>query len=295
MFNLLNLNCFINNEYLTLYYELISNNIGKEALKFKTQEHHFIPISYYTLKYNIIKGENGNNDESKKKADSDPNNFKVNLLYKDHILAHYYLCLCTEGQINYLLKEAFFKMSSIKYISKDIDIKKLDKYQEIYESYMKLKSEDKKLKKWASNHFSSFYSNMDEIGRKEFGYKINEGRKKLGWEPLEDIIKRVSKEKLNHYYIETNHSKEETAKHFNTNCSKIDDLMNYYSLHKFRTKHMCLEIINNLNRDIDKIKRLYIIEDCTQRYLANLYNCNVNTIQEFLHNNKIYKVKSYTK
>lgn len=67
------------NEYLDLYEQLINNNLLTVKEKFKTHLHHSIPCACY---------------ESRATADKDPTNLKVNLLFKDHILAHYYLCLC---------------------------------------------------------------------------------------------------------------------------------------------------------------------------------------------------------
>lgn len=50
-------------------------------MKFKTQLHHIIPRKYYT--YNKLEINNSREN-------------LVNLLYKDHILAHYYLALCAK-------------------------------------------------------------------------------------------------------------------------------------------------------------------------------------------------------
>ena len=78
---------FIDNKYLTLYCDLISKNLTRVREKYKTQAHHAIPCACY---------------KNRKTADIDGNNFKVNLLFKDHIVAHYYLCLCAkESQIRY--------------------------------------------------------------------------------------------------------------------------------------------------------------------------------------------------
>lgn len=45
----------------------------------------------------------------------------VNLLYKDHILGHYYLCLCTEGVLQYKLANAFFHLVARKWKYEDFD------------------------------------------------------------------------------------------------------------------------------------------------------------------------------
>lgn len=77
--NLLSLNFVVDNVYLDKYCELIESNRNTKREKFKTQKHHIIPRCYY--KYNKL-----NVDNSKDNL--------INLLYKDHILAHIYLSMC---------------------------------------------------------------------------------------------------------------------------------------------------------------------------------------------------------
>lgn len=47
----------------------------------------------------------------------------VNLYYKDHILAHYYLCLCTEGTFKGKLANSFFHLTSRRWKLKGFDPK----------------------------------------------------------------------------------------------------------------------------------------------------------------------------
>ena len=71
---LIKLGFVIDNEYLDKYCELIELNKNTQKEKFKTQAHHIVP-RYTKLNNNEI----------------------VNLTYKDHILAHYYLCFCSSN------------------------------------------------------------------------------------------------------------------------------------------------------------------------------------------------------
>ena len=80
---LLNLNIFIQNEYFNKYVELITNNLKTKREKFKTQKHHIIPRCYF--KHESIKD----------KAIIEDKTNLVNLSYANHILAHYYLSLCS--------------------------------------------------------------------------------------------------------------------------------------------------------------------------------------------------------
>ena len=81
---LLDFGIFYENDYLEKYVDLIESNRDRPKEKYKTNKHHIVPQSYYK-RYNIV-------------VDNSDNNI-INLLYKDHILAHYYLCLCTNGTI----------------------------------------------------------------------------------------------------------------------------------------------------------------------------------------------------
>ena len=71
---LLGLGVIINNEYLDLYCLLVEQNLTRKREKYKTQLHHVIPCALYT---------------SRAAANADESNIKINLLFKDHILAHY--------------------------------------------------------------------------------------------------------------------------------------------------------------------------------------------------------------
>lgn len=78
---LLETNLFIDNEYFEKYIELIVNNRVAYS-KGKTNRHHIIPKYYYKDKGLDI-------DNSEENI--------VTLLYKDHILAHYYLSMCSKS------------------------------------------------------------------------------------------------------------------------------------------------------------------------------------------------------
>lgn len=67
------------NTYLTKYFEVISNNLSTVRKVHETQKHHIVPKCVF--KYMGIAVD-----------DSDGNT--VNLRYTDHIIAHYYLCMC---------------------------------------------------------------------------------------------------------------------------------------------------------------------------------------------------------
>ena len=130
---LLSLGVFLDNEYLDFYCTLIINNKDTIKERFITQKHHIIPKTYYKL----------NNIE----INNSKNNI-VNLLYKDHILAHYYLCLCikaTEKKLAYRLQNSFLHLikadANNKKKIENFNLAKLQYYQEIYTNWKALNSE----------------------------------------------------------------------------------------------------------------------------------------------------------
>lgn len=83
---------FIDNNYLSMYIELINNSVIDEGYSdvYTIYKHHIIPKAYFNL--------------NKIDIDNTSNNI-VELTYKNHILAHYYLYKCTDG---YLKSKMFF-------------------------------------------------------------------------------------------------------------------------------------------------------------------------------------------
>lgn len=134
----LNLGSFSDNEYLDKYCNLIFQHLDFPREIGKTQRHHFIPICYYKQKYNCH-----SRKDAGLYARSDENNFIINLPYKNHILAHYYLSLFSEDRLLRGLFNAFDKQlrgnpnkgesNSEATIKKYLADLELEKYQELYE------------------------------------------------------------------------------------------------------------------------------------------------------------------
>lgn len=105
------------NMWLEEYITLINN----ELIKSETQRHHIIPRLYYTLKQIPINNTKEN---------------LVNLSYKDHVLAHYYLARCGIGEFKKRNCLAFISMTNYKKKvtkeNKELFIS-LDAYKELLE------------------------------------------------------------------------------------------------------------------------------------------------------------------
>ena len=71
---------FLDNKYLDMYVDLLYKNRNTLYIRNATNNHHIIPKSYYK--------------RLKKPINNSSENI-VTVLFKDHVLAHYYLYLCT--------------------------------------------------------------------------------------------------------------------------------------------------------------------------------------------------------
>lgn len=118
---------FIENDYLVKYCQLIESNKRTKQFSKETHKHHVLPRSWFKLTGKTV---------------NDCLNNLVNLTCRYHILAHYYLCLCTEDPFRYANELGLFCLESD--IKNDVDkhlLRNLPLYNNIYEDYMlKLKS-----------------------------------------------------------------------------------------------------------------------------------------------------------
>ena len=115
------LNIVEENDYLDKYVDIIIQNINTQKERNKTQRHHIIPRAYYSQMNLEI-------DDSYMNT--------VNLRYKDHILAHYYLYLCGKGDFKYSNAKAFrYMLNNIDIPTDDKELMKtLEYYEQIYNS-----------------------------------------------------------------------------------------------------------------------------------------------------------------
>lgn len=114
---------FVDNEFLEQYCTLVERHRRTTKQASVTNAHHIIPRSWF--------------DINKKEVDNSLSNL-VNLPYREHVLAHYYLCLCTTGKLQYANQLAFFclltRKKKMNVVEKQL-VHKLPMYNIIYESY----------------------------------------------------------------------------------------------------------------------------------------------------------------
>ena len=119
---------FQDNEYLLKYCQLIERNARTPIRPKQTHKHHIIPKSWFKLTHTCVNNYLNN---------------LVNLTQRDHFLAHYYLCLCTNDPFRYANQLALMCLLSLKnnnVVDKHL-LCNLPLYNYIYEDYiLKLKS-----------------------------------------------------------------------------------------------------------------------------------------------------------
>lgn len=123
---------FVDNEYLDKYVQLVERNRRTPRRGKDINSHHIVPRSWFKI--------------HKQTVDNSLSNL-VNLVYRNHTLAHYYLCLCTEGQLQYANELALILLVSRKKlnISDKLLVQGLPLYNNIYEDYLQKKQSCYKL------------------------------------------------------------------------------------------------------------------------------------------------------
>lgn len=192
---LIEIDLVVENEYLDKYVELIEKNLNRPKEKFKTQNHHIIPKYYF-------KDNNLDVDNSKSNL--------VNLLYKDHILAHYYLALCSKcDKFICHNKNAILHIAGNRYLNIQLKntlndfINNLDNYQFIYEKSREVTSIKHKGKiisletrmKESISHKGKKYKPMSEEGKRNIS--ISHKGKKPPVFNNEKIAKKISETRIN--------------------------------------------------------------------------------------------------
>lgn len=117
---------FIDNEYLNRYVQLVERHRRTSRRAGNTNSHHIVPRSWYKLHSLPV--------------DNCLSNLVV-LPYREHTLAHYYLCLCTDGNLQYANELALILLVSRKKLntSERLLVQGLPLYNNIYEDYLQKK------------------------------------------------------------------------------------------------------------------------------------------------------------
>ena len=112
---------FVDNEYLKKYSQVIERNTRTKMMPRFTHKHHIVPKCWYKL--------------MRLEIDNSFTNL-VNLSQREHFLAHYYLCLCTDDPFKYANELALVCLKNTKHnIQEQELLQLLPLYNNIYEDY----------------------------------------------------------------------------------------------------------------------------------------------------------------
>lgn len=123
---LVKLDILIDNEYLDKYVDLVYSCLTNTWIKYKCQRHHIVPRCYY--KFNNLP------------VNNDSENIVIMLHYQ-HLLAHYYLTLCSKEDyfrdanalaFRNAVNHSWYK-SNCDYVEERILIENLPEYQQLVE------------------------------------------------------------------------------------------------------------------------------------------------------------------
>ena len=220
------------NNYLEKYINLILDNLNTPKEKYKTQCHHIIPKCYF-------KNNNLSIDDS--------SNNKVNLLYKDHILAHYYLCLCTKNKLYYQMTIAFTNLSK----GKNGFQLNLDEYQQLYEDRKEYSSslrQGKSGTKWTEEHRLKFIksrtgkpSNMSEENRLKQSQRAKNNTYRLGTNMSDYTKQLISSHNKGKILSSDSRNKISLAKTGFKYTEKSKELMRLNGKEKYSKPVVCVE------------------------------------------------------
>lgn len=249
--HLLSLDYFIDNEYLDFYCSLIEQNKNRIYESGKTEQHHIIPRAIFRLQ--------GFESESKAPNKLVNKNNLVNLLYRDHLLAHFYLCKCAKEDYKKLACFTFTRM--VSQIDKD-KRPTLDSLNEInLEEYEKLK----------------YLANLYMVENKNIRNK----------HIFKDDIKRIDLNEVIEYYIKQNHTITESIKKFNTTKANLLTILRLNNIYK--NKGFDPNLKNIITKDV--LEKYYIIENHTWDETVKFFGISQDTLSKLLKNYNLKKLK----
>ena len=271
---------FVDNEYLNDYILLITNcEVRKEA--FKTQQHHIIPKTYFKhLKIEI---------------DNSSDNL-VELLYINHVKAHWLLQKCTIGFLKrnngYAIRFLINNKNFNTYNPTEADWNSL---QKLYETSILSVDEDN-FKNYYQNHTNietAKYFNINKALVVDLAKKYNclKNPKKKSYKARTEID--ISK--LYDYYISTEHSLVETAKYFGVDKSTIIRRLNDGNISQLKNKYKHNKRIDYkrhlTDQEIIKFKTYY--NNHTIKELSEEFNMSNSCVKAYIKKLNISKQKNF--
>lgn len=275
---LLQTNLFLDNDYLTSYITLILNNLSTKRVPGKTQQHHILQRKWFENYGYAVDNTEAN---------------LVNLLYKDHILAHYYLCKCTTSWLAKANSITLINMTSLKQNKKAMQtvIAELDEFQKNYEQLQqsvwthKITKQDLEKYYITENHTKKetadkFNCNLSCIDRWLGRYNLCKSSKQNR--------QHLNVEELKQFYLEKNYTLNKLSKKYKVSLGKIKSILKQYNIKKgFRVERPSRQKISISK---DEFYKLYIIKNMSITDLANKFKVSTTCIKSYINKYNIHKV-----
>lgn len=270
---------FIDNDYLDQYVQLVSYSTEKSA--FKTQCHHILPKTYFkSLDLPI-----DNSDDN-----------LVELLFKDHVKAHYLLKKCTTGFLSrnsgYALRYMLNNTILQKYTS-NLTEEDFDNFQRLYEdSFLNVDRDtfidfySKHSCKETAMHFHIGLNTVTKLAT-EFNCLKNPKRH------FASTRKEIDKDILYKYYIIENHTIQETANYFGVDKSTISRRLHDCDIAQSKNKyrHTKNNEYTKEPTDINNFKAYYAEHSLVDTALY--FNMSEATVRSLVNRYKINKHKDF--
>jgi hypothetical protein len=198
---LLSTNLFIDNDYLIEYIKLVTNYLKPEGY---TEQHHVIQVAYYKHLHKCTR------EQAERYAEADPNNYVVQLSYKDHCRAHWLLYFCTtsflkqgnEKAVRYIL-EVYKKLTSesksiLEFNEEDFNL--LQEYMNSIiadpESRYYSDDEEKLLRQYypefGIDYCMQFFPNRSRDAVRRFAHKLQLKRTNVFWTAEDEEFLRIN-------------------------------------------------------------------------------------------------------
>lgn len=252
----------IDNEYLDKYVHLIAEHINDEKIIKKTHSHHILPVSYFTSRGIEV--------------DNSANN-RVNLSYKNHMIAHLYLSGCTQGQNRY---KNLYSLLMMSHFDKEgyLDITNYDKYDDLYSDAISSAPNHRKGTK-CSEETKQRMKLASRRKIEKYGSAYNKGSI---WVHKGDEERMVFEQDLNKY-LEEGYERGRSYRHDIQTLNKIaESSRNKVITDEFREKMREIGRLSNVDRDPESYKR-------QGRFMHEYYKTHVNPFKGKHHTEESLK------
>ncbi len=226
----------VDNEWLDKYVELIASHINDAKVMYQTHSHHILPVSYFT--------------SSGLEVDDSRSN-RVNLSYKNHMIAHLYLSGCTTGQNRY---KNLYSLLMMSHFDEEgyLDITNYDKYEYLYSSAISAAPNHRKGTK-CSEETRARMSIASKRKVEEHGSSYNKGSL---WIHKGDDEKMIFECDLIDY-LQQGYEKGRAYRHDAETLAKISEAGRHKVItDEFREKMREIGRLSSLNRDPESYRRM---------------------------------------